>query len=131
MAAPAHQGVVVLEPSTDLSARRAYVVQNANMGHHTRMTTAADVPNWSLGPHTASAAVELGVVDERPPGPRLNCADRDPVHVTDLLWPLPGRRRDCHFDDTPLFLHVETPTKRYRGVLSNDSLADGCRCPVP
>ena len=36
-----------------------------------------------------------------------------------------SRRRDCHFEDTPMFIPIETPTKGTGGVPSNDSLTDG------
>ena len=37
----------------------------------------------------------------------------------------PRRREFCHFDDTPLFIPIEKPTKGTGGVPSNVSLADG------
>ena len=41
-----------------------------------------------------------------------------------------GRRRDCHFDDTPLLIPIETPAEGRGGFQQHDSLADGyCRRP--
>ena len=35
------------------------------------------------------------------------------------------RRRDYHFDDTTLFITIETPAEGTGGVPADDSLADG------